>query len=165
MSKLHYSESWKCYLAKCFIPKWQLSVTSAFFGAFLRNVSSQLDKFFLKQLDCLTCRNCGGIVTLISALKEGKVIIAANILPRLFLQVCELVKFMIEHCQQILGHDPSSLFGGPPLKPTPEETGSGLKTLVFFSSFPKKKNMLLHQSSIFTPQTGCTRWPIHPTTV
>lgn len=50
---------------------------------------------------------------------------AATILPRLFLQVCELVKFMIEHCQQILGDDPSSLFGGPPLKPTPEEMGSG----------------------------------------
>ncbi|XP_040888030.1 rho GTPase-activating protein 20-like [Toxotes jaculatrix] len=29
-------------------------------------------------------------------------------------KVCELVKFMIEHCQQILREDPSSLFGGPP---------------------------------------------------
>lgn len=42
-----------------------------------------------------------------------------------FSQVCELVKFMIEHCQQILGDDPTSLFGGPPLKPPPEEMGSG----------------------------------------
>lgn len=66
-------------------------------------------------------RDDGGIVTLICALKEG----TAIMLTRLFLQVCELVKFMIEHCQQILGDDPSSLFGGPPLKPAPEEMGSG----------------------------------------
>lgn len=43
------------------------------------------------------------------------------------LQVCELVKFMIEHCQQILGEDPSSLFGGPPQRPNTEEIGSGTK--------------------------------------
>lgn len=41
------------------------------------------------------------------------------------LQVCELVKFMIEHCQQILGEDPSSLFGGPPQRLNPEETSAG----------------------------------------
>ncbi|XP_028998891.1 rho GTPase-activating protein 20-like isoform X2 [Betta splendens] len=39
-------------------------------------------------------------------------------------KVCELVKFMIEHCQQILGEDPSSLFGGPPQRPNTEETAS-----------------------------------------
>lgn len=39
-------------------------------------------------------------------------------------KVCELVKFMIEHCQQILGEDPSSLFGGPPQRPNTEEIGS-----------------------------------------
>ena len=48
--------------------------------------------------------------------------------PRL-LQVCELVKFMIEHCQQILGEDPSTLFGGPPQRFNAEETGSGTETV------------------------------------
>ncbi|XP_077955599.1 rho GTPase-activating protein 20 isoform X2 [Gasterosteus aculeatus] len=38
-------------------------------------------------------------------------------------RVCELVKFMIEHCQQILGENPSSLFGGPPQRLT-DEMGS-----------------------------------------
>ncbi|XP_008281371.1 rho GTPase-activating protein 20 [Stegastes partitus] len=40
-------------------------------------------------------------------------------------KVCELVKFMIEHSQQILGEDPSSLFGGAPQRVNSEETGSG----------------------------------------
>ncbi|MEQ2217023.1 hypothetical protein XENOCAPTIV_028314, partial [Xenoophorus captivus] len=40
-------------------------------------------------------------------------------------EVCELVKFMIEHCVQILGEDPSSLFGGPPQRRNSEESGSG----------------------------------------
>ncbi|KAM3585124.1 uncharacterized protein V6R79_008232 [Siganus canaliculatus] len=35
-------------------------------------------------------------------------------------KVCELVKFMIQHCPQILGEDPSSLFGGPPQRCNPE---------------------------------------------
>ncbi|XP_051283311.1 rho GTPase-activating protein 20-like isoform X2 [Dicentrarchus labrax] len=39
-------------------------------------------------------------------------------------KVCELVKFMIEHCQQILGEDPSSLFGGPPQRLNTDEMGS-----------------------------------------
>ncbi|KAM7365405.1 hypothetical protein PAMP_016336 [Pampus punctatissimus] len=39
-------------------------------------------------------------------------------------KVCELVKFMIEHCQLILGEDPSSLFGGPPQRLNTEEMGS-----------------------------------------
>lgn len=39
-------------------------------------------------------------------------------------KVCELVQFMIEHSQQILGEDPSALFGGPPQRPTTEETSS-----------------------------------------
>ncbi|KAK5891106.1 hypothetical protein CgunFtcFv8_018396 [Champsocephalus gunnari] len=38
-------------------------------------------------------------------------------------RVCELVKFMIEHCQLILGEDPSSLFGGPPQR-LADEMGS-----------------------------------------
>ncbi|XP_071757286.2 rho GTPase-activating protein 20-like [Centroberyx gerrardi] len=39
-------------------------------------------------------------------------------------KVCELVKFMIEHCQQLIGEDPSSLYGGPPQRPNTEEMGS-----------------------------------------
>ncbi|XP_034470223.1 rho GTPase-activating protein 20-like [Hippoglossus hippoglossus] len=39
-------------------------------------------------------------------------------------KVCELVKFMIEHCQQILGEDPTSLFGGLPQKLNTDELGS-----------------------------------------
>ncbi|XP_073318847.1 rho GTPase-activating protein 20-like [Pagrus major] len=39
-------------------------------------------------------------------------------------KVCELVKFMIEHCQQILGEDPSSLFGGPPQRCNTDDLGS-----------------------------------------
>lgn len=39
-------------------------------------------------------------------------------------KICELVKFMIDHCQQILGEDPCSMFGGPPQRLTPEETES-----------------------------------------
>ncbi|XP_031147726.1 rho GTPase-activating protein 20-like [Sander lucioperca] len=41
-------------------------------------------------------------------------------------KVCELVKFMIEHCQQILGEDPSSLFGGQPHRLNTDEMGSDL---------------------------------------
>lgn len=44
------------------------------------------------------------------------------------LQVCELVKFMINHCQQILGEDPSSLFGGPPPRINADEMGPGTET-------------------------------------
>ncbi|XP_074520988.1 rho GTPase-activating protein 20-like [Halichoeres trimaculatus] len=39
-------------------------------------------------------------------------------------KVCDLVKFMIEHCQGILGESPSSLFGGPPQSANAEEMGS-----------------------------------------
>ncbi|XP_049426750.1 rho GTPase-activating protein 20-like [Epinephelus fuscoguttatus] len=39
-------------------------------------------------------------------------------------KVCELVKFMIEHCQQILGEIPSTLFGGPPQRLNTDEMGS-----------------------------------------
>lgn len=35
---------------------------------------------------------------------------------------------MIEHCQQILGEDPTSLFGGPPQRLNTEEKGSGTDT-------------------------------------
>ncbi|KAJ0062554.1 hypothetical protein NL108_016703 [Boleophthalmus pectinirostris] len=36
-------------------------------------------------------------------------------------KICELVKFMIEHCQGIFGEDPCSMFGGPPQRQTTEE--------------------------------------------
>lgn len=39
-------------------------------------------------------------------------------------KVCELVKFMIEHCQRVLREDPSSLFGGPPQRLNSEEMGT-----------------------------------------
>ncbi|XP_035765773.1 rho GTPase-activating protein 20-like [Neolamprologus brichardi] len=39
-------------------------------------------------------------------------------------KVCELVKFMIEHCQEILREDPSSLFRGPPQRLNSEEMGT-----------------------------------------
>ncbi|XP_061571342.1 rho GTPase-activating protein 20-like [Cololabis saira] len=39
-------------------------------------------------------------------------------------KVCELVKFMIDHCQRILGVDPASLFGGPPQRLDEEEMAS-----------------------------------------
>ncbi|KAK7926196.1 hypothetical protein WMY93_008506 [Mugilogobius chulae] len=35
--------------------------------------------------------------------------------------ICELVKFMIEHCQMIFGEDPCSMFGGPPQRQTTDE--------------------------------------------
>ncbi|XP_061658156.1 rho GTPase-activating protein 20-like isoform X2 [Syngnathoides biaculeatus] len=38
-------------------------------------------------------------------------------------KVCNLVKFMIEHCQQILGEEPCSLFGDSPLRLNTQETG------------------------------------------
>lgn len=39
-------------------------------------------------------------------------------------KICELVKFMIEHCQMIFGDDPCVMFGGPPQRQTSEETES-----------------------------------------
>ncbi|KAM9836017.1 LOW QUALITY PROTEIN: rho GTPase-activating protein 20-like [Aulostomus maculatus] len=43
-------------------------------------------------------------------------------------KVCELVKFMIEHCQQILGVEPTSLYGGPPRRRNTEEMSSDVWT-------------------------------------
>ncbi|XP_077406420.1 rho GTPase-activating protein 20-like [Vanacampus margaritifer] len=37
-------------------------------------------------------------------------------------KVCDLVKFMIEHCQQIVGEEPASLFGGSPRRLNTPET-------------------------------------------
>ncbi|XP_056883556.1 rho GTPase-activating protein 20-like isoform X1 [Takifugu flavidus] len=62
-------------------------------------------------------------------------------------KVCELVKFMIEHCRQILGEDPSSLYGGPPPQPPPEETGSEWFYPMTDSSYDSLENELDHSSS------------------
>lgn len=40
-------------------------------------------------------------------------------------QVCRLVKFMIDHCQEILEREPFSLFGGPPQRPDTAEVETG----------------------------------------
>lgn len=40
-------------------------------------------------------------------------------------KVCRLVKFMIDHCQEILEQEPSSLFGGPPQRPDTAEVETG----------------------------------------
>ncbi|XP_056157094.1 rho GTPase-activating protein 20-like [Lampris incognitus] len=39
-------------------------------------------------------------------------------------KVCELVKFMIDNCHQVLGKDPTTLFNGPPQRHSSEEIGS-----------------------------------------
>lgn len=39
------------------------------------------------------------------------------------LQVCDLVKFMIEHCQQVMEEETSFLFGGSPRRRSTQETG------------------------------------------
>lgn len=102
-----------------------------------------------------------GIITPLSALKEGPLLNKTEVsLPLLFPQVCELVKFMIEHCQQILGEDPSSLYGGPPPQPPPEETGSGNNPVGrdFTQAFLKRKKYVRQQRSWMLPlQSGATR--------
>ncbi|XP_061840926.1 rho GTPase-activating protein 20-like isoform X2 [Nerophis lumbriciformis] len=50
-------------------------------------------------------------------------------------KVCDLVKFMIDQCQQIIGEEPSSLFGAFPQTLTAEEeTGLGTKLTLAVSS-------------------------------
>ncbi|XP_014858595.1 PREDICTED: rho GTPase-activating protein 20 isoform X1 [Poecilia mexicana] len=39
-------------------------------------------------------------------------------------KVCELVRFMIDHCEQILGQEPSAMFGGLPRRRSSEESAS-----------------------------------------
>ncbi|XP_026219893.1 rho GTPase-activating protein 20-like [Anabas testudineus] len=72
-------------------------------------------------------------------------------------KVCELVKFMIEHCQQILGEDPSSLFGGPPQRLDSEETDSWMYPLTD-SSYDSLENEL-DNSSGGSPSV-CSRRPL-----
>uniref|UniRef100_A0A665U2R0 Rho-GAP domain-containing protein n=2 Tax=Echeneis naucrates TaxID=173247 RepID=A0A665U2R0_ECHNA len=57
-------------------------------------------------------------------------------------RVCELVKFMIEHCEQIIGEAPSSLFGGLPQRHNTEETGSDLWYPLTDSSYDSLENEL-----------------------
>lgn len=71
----------------------------------------------------------------------------------LSLQACELVKFMIEHCQRILGDDPSSLFGGPPQRLNAEETGSGAEIT---GTRAGNDDDRLNLTEALSPQTGST---------
>lgn len=70
---------------------------------------------------------------------------------------------MIEHCRQILGEEPSSLFGGPPPRLPPEETGSGKKRvglfffLFFFPHFPKRA---FAPASIVDPSSSDWLYPM-----
>ncbi|KAF0046192.1 hypothetical protein F2P81_002721 [Scophthalmus maximus] len=57
-------------------------------------------------------------------------------------KVCELVKFMIESCQRILGEDPASLFGGPPLRLDTDEMGSDWTYPLTDSSYDSLENEL-----------------------
>ncbi|XP_041637525.1 rho GTPase-activating protein 20-like isoform X2 [Cheilinus undulatus] len=61
-------------------------------------------------------------------------------------KVCELVKFMIEHCQQILGENPSNLFGGPPQRVATEEMGSDWLYPMTDSSYDSLENDLDNSS-------------------
>ncbi|KAK1876468.1 Rho GTPase-activating protein 20 [Dissostichus eleginoides] len=63
-------------------------------------------------------------------------------------RVCELVKFMIEHCQQILGEDPSSLFGGPPQRLTDEMGSDSWLYHLTDSSYDSLENELDVSSSL-----------------
>lgn len=73
-----------------------------------------------------TLRNAETIITLLMYLNVTVVEREFFFIP---LQVCELVKFMIEHCQRILAEDPSSLFGGPPQRQHTEEKSSGTENM------------------------------------
>ncbi|XP_038573611.1 LOW QUALITY PROTEIN: rho GTPase-activating protein 20-like [Micropterus salmoides] len=76
-------------------------------------------------------------------------------------KVCELVKFMIEHCQQILGEDPSALFGGPPQRPNTDEFGSeSWQYPLTDSSYDSLENEL-DNSSGGSPGY-CSRRPLRP---
>ncbi|KAK2856806.1 hypothetical protein Q5P01_005541 [Channa striata] len=75
-------------------------------------------------------------------------------------KVCELVKFMIDHCQQILEEDPSSLFGGPPQRLSTEETGSDMWMYPLTDSSYDSLENELDNSSGGSPG-GCSRSRFH----
>ncbi|KAM4602153.1 rho GTPase-activating protein 20-like [Polymixia lowei] len=80
-------------------------------------------------------------------------------------KVCELVKFMIDRCQQLLREEPTSLFGGPPQRHLPEETGSDIWPYPLTdSSYDSLENELEDYSSggsptLFTPRGGLRAKP------
>ncbi|MEQ2183624.1 hypothetical protein GOODEAATRI_000023 [Goodea atripinnis] len=76
-------------------------------------------------------------------------------------KVCELVKFMIEHCVQILGEDPSSLFGGPPQRRNSEESGSESWVYPLTDSSYDSLENELDDSSGGSPGF-CSRRPLRP---
>ncbi|XP_028275615.1 rho GTPase-activating protein 20-like [Parambassis ranga] len=76
-------------------------------------------------------------------------------------KVCELVKFMIEHSQQILGEEPSSLFGGPPQRRSSEETESESWVYPLTDSSYDSLENELDNSSGGSPGI-CARRLLHP---
>lgn len=52
--------------------------------------------------------------------------------PVTLVQVCQLVKFMIDHCQEILEQEPFSMFGGPPQRPDTAEVETGTQFILNF---------------------------------
>ncbi|XP_072228213.1 rho GTPase-activating protein 20-like [Leuresthes tenuis] len=76
-------------------------------------------------------------------------------------KVCELVKFMIEHCRQIIGEEPSSLFGGPPQRRNSEETGSESWVYPLTDSSYDSLENELDDSSGGSP-SFCSRAPFQP---
>ncbi|KAM4560118.1 rho GTPase-activating protein 20-like isoform 1-T5 [Odontesthes bonariensis] len=76
-------------------------------------------------------------------------------------KVCELVKFMIERCQQIIGEEPSSLFGGPPQRRNSEEMGSESWVYPLTDSSYDSLENELDDSSGGSP-SFCSRAPFQP---
>ncbi|XP_070787043.1 rho GTPase-activating protein 20-like [Enoplosus armatus] len=68
-------------------------------------------------------------------------------------RVCELVKFMIEHCQQILGEDPSSLFGGPPQRLNTDEMGSALHRSGLYGSVARRFHQTMRHKILCSDET------------
>lgn len=108
----------------------------------------------------------GGILTLICALKEGRVLDEVGKTASLSAGV-----WAGQVHDRTLSADSGrwSVFTVWRTTPETHHWGDGIRlktlALVFFLKLWEKILLLLHQSSIFTVQTGCTRWPIHPTTV
>ncbi|KAJ0009509.1 hypothetical protein NQD34_001211 [Periophthalmus magnuspinnatus] len=61
-------------------------------------------------------------------------------------RICDLVKFMIEHCQMIFGEDPSTMLGGPPQRQTPEEETESWQYPLTDSSYDSLENELDNSS-------------------
>ncbi|XP_043966088.1 rho GTPase-activating protein 20-like isoform X1 [Gambusia affinis] len=78
-------------------------------------------------------------------------------------KVCELVRFMIDHCEQILGEEPSAMFGGLPRRRSSEE--GALESWVYpltDSSYDSLENEL-DDSSGGSP--GFCRRPLRPSSL